>query len=295
MLVEEIPPRAAQEQEGRLDRLHQVLREVEQCPLGPVDVVEHHDHRALGGERLDESTDAPGDLFGREGILGETDRGGDALARVGDVGEERQHALGSATSAGSSCDDLRQPADGLGDRPVGDALAVGEASTGQRRELAPASIEEPVQEPRLPRPRRRRTTVTSCGRPVSRTRSRHLRQFQAAARPARPAGDRCDGRAASPAPGMQELVGGNAFRLALELERLDRFDLDGVAHQLVRRAHRSGLRRSGAACSSRAAMLTVSPVTSRWPRGDVAGDDLAGVDAGAVLQTDALVRSGAVR
>ena len=45
-------------------------------------------------------------------------------------------------------------------------------------------------------------------------------------------------------------------------------------------ACRGGSRPGGAACSSRAAVLTVSPVTSVWPGRRVAGHDLAGVDPG---------------
>ena len=43
---------------------------------------------------------------------------------------------------------------------------------------------------------------------------------------------------------------------------------------------RGGSRPVGAACSSRAAVLTASPVTNVWPLRRVAGDDLARVDPG---------------
>ena len=70
------------------------------------------------------------------------------------------------------------------------------------------------------------------------------------------------------------------LRLALGADRLDGLDVDGVADQRVRRPGRGGSRPGGAACSSRAAVLTVSPVTRVWPLRRVAGHHLAGVDPG---------------
>src|SRR6476659_9648592 len=87
---------------------------------------------------------------------------------------------------------------------------------------------------------------------------------------------------------MQELVGGNAFRLALELQRLHRLDLDGVAHQLVRRLpdqDLTGGRRLFQPGGNVDGVAGHEPLAG----GDVARDDLAGIDPGAVLQTDAVV------
>ena len=44
----------------------------------------------------------------------------------------------------------------------------------------------------------------------------------------------------------------------------------------------------GAACSSRAARLTASPLTKPWPRDGIADDHLSGVDAGPRLEGDAV-------
>ena len=92
---------------------------------------------------------------------------------------------------------------------------------------------------------------------------------------------------------MEELERGDPLGLALEFERLNRFDLDRVANQLVGRLadqHLAGRRGLLQPRSHVHGVAGDQPLTGR----DVAGDDLARVHAGAVLQTDAVVRLEAV-
>ena len=108
-----------------------------------------------------------------------------------------------------------------------------------------------------------------------------------AARPYRPAGDRRDARGLRPprhaGAGRRERV-----LLALELQRLHRLDLDGVAHELVGRLpdqDLAGGRRLFQPGGDVDGVAGHQPLAG----GDVARDDLAGIDPGAVLQADAVV------
>src|SRR5262249_57512047 len=62
--IEELRARGADEQDARLARpVRNVLHEVEEGWLGPVDVVQDHDEGALGGKRLEELAHSPRDLL----------------------------------------------------------------------------------------------------------------------------------------------------------------------------------------------------------------------------------------
>ena len=69
-----------------------------------------------------------------------------------------------------------------------------------------------------------------------------------------------DGRSADDG---EQPVGGDRLRLALELERLERLDLDRVARRARSVSAPIRISPGCAACSSRAATLTASPVASR--------------------------------
>ena len=145
MVVEQVSSRAAQEQERRIDRLHQLLREVEQCLLRPVDVIEEHDHGVSRGERLHEPAYPPRDLLGRVHVVGEADHRCNTPARVGDVREQGPHPFGHDLGR-IVLEDVCQSADRFRDRPVRDPFAVGEASADERGRSSPAAVEEPVEE-----------------------------------------------------------------------------------------------------------------------------------------------------
>ena len=133
--VGELGPREREDEERLRPRpLEHVLDEVQQAGVAPVQILEDEHARALVGEALEE--DAPG----REevvalpaGVLLEPEQVGEArldpgaLVRVGDVLLERRMQLGCCRRRVLLLDDACAPAHHLGERPVGDALAVGQA------------------------------------------------------------------------------------------------------------------------------------------------------------------------
>ena len=115
-----------------------------------------------------------------------------------------------------------------------------------------------------------------------------------ARRPGRPSGaSRRRGRSAALAH-RDEPVRGHRLRLALELERLDRLDVDGVADQPVRQVAEEHLLLAGGLLEPRGDVDRVAGHEA-LARRRVAGDDLAGVHAGAVREPDAPARARARR
>ena len=116
---------ADQQDRHALDPAGQVLDQVQQRRLGPVDVVEDDDQRPLRGERLEQLPDGPEDLL-RRSAAAEPDRGGDAVGdhsprpaatRPAPQPLERLLVVECVVEPGGRLED--RP-----DRPVGDALAV---------------------------------------------------------------------------------------------------------------------------------------------------------------------------
>ena len=109
----------------------QVLEQVEERRLGPVDVVDDDHDRTVGGKHLEEPASAPEQLGQRELVAGEADGGGQPIDDLGVADQgldlvERQLGRGVDVDAGSVPDDLAE-------RPEGDALAVGQgAALGAR-------------------------------------------------------------------------------------------------------------------------------------------------------------------
>ena len=87
-----------------------MLDQVEEGLLPPVHVVEDADERPLGGDRLEQLAEGPGDLLARGDQLLVAEKSTDRLRR------------------GCIRLDCRELLDDLHDRPVGDALAVGQAA-----------------------------------------------------------------------------------------------------------------------------------------------------------------------
>ena len=158
--------------------------------LRPVQVVEDEHERALAGERLEQAAERPGDLARRGTSLARPERGDarsatrSASSLAGDERPDRLAALAPIALA-----------DDLGERPVRDPLAVGEAAAARApsprsprraassrasRDLpipgGPSSGDEPAA-PRRPDPRERpRAAARARGsRPTSGTSSRRSR------------------------------------------------------------------------------------------------------------------------
>ena len=236
----ELRPRDA-EQQDRCARGEErdVLDQVEERLLAPLDVVEDDDQRPLRRSLLQRLAERPGDLLRRRRRL--------ALA------EQRADRHRGGLVRGQHVELLQH----LDHRPVRDPLAVGEAAAADDRRLdrsqnlrgQPGLADAGIADDRdqlaallgphaLPRfPDERELALTSDERRLVPP----LRRVAHA----------------------QEPVGGNRLGLALQLERLDRLDLDRVARRARASALRPAPRPARAACSSRAATFTASPVASR--------------------------------
>ena len=130
--LEQLRPGHAEEQDRCVAReVGDVLDQVEERRLAPVDVVEDDDERPLARSRLEQLAERPGDLLaGRRRTSRSPSRPRIAVAAT---------ARPPSSRVGR---DLRQLLDDLDDRPVGDALAVGQAAAAQRRARRRRAAEE---------------------------------------------------------------------------------------------------------------------------------------------------------
>ena len=213
-------------------------REVEQRRLRPVDVVEHDDERAALGEDLDEPPDGPEDL-GRAGTRsspGRSPRRGGRRRPGSPTSAER--AWPRARVGRVVLVDAGRLADDLDQRPEGDAVAVRQAAAAD--DVAPRPRSRPGTRAirrDLPTPGvaddRHRCAGRGRRRPPERLAgagpSRRSRPTMRRGRPRRSRSALADG---------QQPVRGHPLGLALELQRLDRLDLDRVARRAGRSARR---------------------------------------------------------
>ena len=107
--IEQLRAGRAEEQDGRVPAAFgDVLEQVEQGRLGPVDVLDDDDQRAHLRDLLEEPADRPGDLFLGAGVGRQADRTGDAggeqigVALALEPGADLRRAL-SAVSVSSMC------------------------------------------------------------------------------------------------------------------------------------------------------------------------------------------------
>ena len=122
------------DQEDRtLTRVLDVVEGLQERGLGPLQIVDEQDQRAIQCERLDEAPHGPGDLFPGYRLVGEADDRGDpaanevAAVQPRDDGVQLRERLGSCLPGR----DPRSGNDEFPDRPVGDAVAVGQATRPQ--------------------------------------------------------------------------------------------------------------------------------------------------------------------
>ena len=285
MVLEQFRARRADDDDRCLDRIGEVRDEVEEGLLGPMEVVDDDDQRPAGRDRLDQPARRPECLFDRERARGQPDGGLEPLRHSAVGGEHRPDPLARGLRRILVGDAGCLP-DHLGQRPERDALAVRQAPAAQDRDAVGAA-HELLQQARLPdagwSEDRHEPGPASSGRFGKG--GVQGRQFGPAPdhRGIRPSSDALlTGRA-------KQLVGGHGLRLALERQRLDRLDLDGIAHQSPGRfaqqhlVRRRGLLQTGGG---------VDHVTrdQSLPGGHLARDDLAGVDPGPIGQADAPAR-----
>ena len=149
-LIEQLRSRHAHEQQRRVaGPLGDVLDQVEQGRLGPVDVVEHDDDGPAPGERLEQLAHSPEAVLGRPGRVREPDQLCNALCdaisrllsfeRSGDL----RARLGGRVVLGQSgglLDDLQHG-------PERDAFPVGQAGPAQHRRPFSELVERLGHEP----------------------------------------------------------------------------------------------------------------------------------------------------
>ena len=241
---------------------------------------------AGGGEAGEHAAHSPEELVDRIGGVGEPDGGRGALGR-GPVAVREGVELGPRLVVGVVVEDARQLAQGLRDRPEGDPLAVRQAApAGDRRPLG-HRLQELGDEARLPgagdrlddhqaraprlgdrrelRPERRELLVT-------------------ADEPRRPARAQA---AADRTPSSRNA--GIGSDLPLSSSGSTASSSVDVRDQLAGERPDQHLVRAGGLLEARGDVDGVAG-DEPLPRGRVARDDLAGVDAGAVLERDAEAR-----
>ena len=142
--------------------LQQVLHEVEQRRVGPVQILEKEDDGCLGGHQLEEPPPRGEEilLVGRSPLrkteeVGEPRLDPAALVRIGYVFFDRYAELRPCGLGGLVLENPRSHPHHLRQRPVGDALAVGEAATCVPPDVVDQAVRVLVElpaEPRLPDP-----------------------------------------------------------------------------------------------------------------------------------------------
>ena len=167
--VQQVGARGAEQQDRRGREIHDVLDEVEERRLGPVQIVQHDDERSLAGERLEQ-------LPGRPRYVPAVD-GASAGERVD---EPRRRLLAVLLAVEHGVDrsaDLfagHLPHD-VGERQVGRPVGVGDATAGEDARLTRDRRDElgrgggscrPLA--RRPRPRAGRRPRTPTGAPRGR-------------------------------------------------------------------------------------------------------------------------------
>ena len=286
-LVQQLGAGGAEDHHRALDRPREVLDQVEQRRLGPVQVVDHQHQRLVGGERLQQPADAPEHLLDRERGVGQADH---RLQAGGDGAASGQRLdLGPRLVRRIRLVDVGGDADRVGHRPERDAVAVRQAAArhdaGRRLDRG----EELRGQPRLADSRlaeQRHQPRPAVGDGAVELREQLGVLLVAADHRRQPPGA---GAHAGVLQHGDQPVGADALRLALELQRLDLLDRDHVGHQPVgqlAQQHLLGRCRLLQPGGDVDGVAGDQPLVGRR----VAGDHLAGVDAGAVLERDAPAR-----
>ena len=222
--------RADDQERGVGDGVHQVLDQVEERRLRPVDVLEHDDERALARERLEQHPHRPEELVDKVVLLREPECGREALEHRLVVADDPGELL--ERRRGVVVDDARGLSHRLRERPERDSPPVGEAAAAEDVRLALDRAGELGHEARLADARVGEQRHEPAGAISPRPPELALEERQLALAP-----DQGEGELAvlPLGPDRHQPVGRHALGLALELERLDRLDLDRIADEAVRR------------------------------------------------------------
>ena len=284
--VEQLGPREADEQQRRLAHPGgEVLDQLEQRLLGPVDVLEDEHERLLAARAARPTRARP-----RRSPAGcARPRRPRARRRRGRAGRRpprprsRSRSFSIATSSGSSSAIPAARLDHLGERPVRDALAVREAAARRARSRPRAPAMNSRARRLLPTPGlavdRERGARGGRGAARSKVFCEQVELGVAADRAARRS---ARARAARPSR-RRPRARPRSARRGRELERADVLDLD-PAEREPRAPGPIRISPGSAACCSRAARLTASPVAK--VDSAVVGDDLARLDPDAGLELE---------
>jgi hypothetical protein len=269
--LEKIRPCGAEQEKGGIIRERgDVLDQVEESRLCPVQVVEDDDQRPGLGQGLEELPEAPRNLLRSRRRLGRAER--DADAELGEAG------VGAGAERLAQVSDL---VDDLGERPVGDSLSVREAAADH--DASVCASEQLAGEPRLADSRRaddRREL--RCAR-LDRARERVLEPAELVGA----ADERGFDRTRESRHLIEQLEnpeGWHRLALALQRQRLHRLGANGIAHERLRPSADQNLTRSGGLLEAGRDVDRVA----RHQRLAASGDDLARVDSDPHLQSERL-------
>ena len=283
--LEQVGTRVA-ENEHRcvLDGLPHVLDEIEERRLRPVEILEHDDERTLSRELLEELAGRPEELLHRKLLRREPDHRRDSSKHVVVGAGERGKLLARRLRLVRMIEAGRLP-DDFGQRPEGDPVAVREAAAAEHGRALPREAGELLGEPRLAHPGRsderdRLAAAVAAGEIEGVAEEPRLvlapdQRRLAAAR------DRVVG-----VTHAEEPVRRNTLGLALQLQRLDGLDLDRVPDEPIGRLADQHVECGRGLLEPRGHVHRVARHEALCAR-RVAGDDLARVDPGPVLEPDA--------
>ncbi len=282
-LLEELGPSQAQEEHLAVDPLGDRVGEVEHRPLRPVQVLEHHHERPLGGDHLEQAPDRPGRLRGERLTHAEELR--EPIAHRGGVRlTDKPFAEPLGDLLGLSPGTSRRLGQQLDQRRERDAVAVGGGLPDEDRREVPRRLTELRGQSRLPDPRRRQDRDED-----RRTRLDRIAQRLAQHRQVTVASDQRRLGACGDGLHPQHPEGRHRLGLALGVDGLDRLGDHVVADQAARGLPDPDLARLGLGLQPRGRVHRVAD-----DRGAIRGHEhLTGrdPDAGGERDRRVLVRS----
>jgi hypothetical protein len=265
----------------------ELLDQVEEGRLGPVEVVEHGHQRPLGGQGLQQAAGRPDGLLDRGRVGLQPDQLADPLGHQRPVRRapvQQGGQFGPCRRRRVLQPDPGSLADHLGQRPEGAAVAVRQAAADQDRRPLPEPAGRLQDQPGLadPGPAEHGQEVQGgvAGGPLVGP----LEQLQLRG-PADERGVVAAGAAGRARAHRQQPVGRLARLAPGQGQDLGRLDLDGVADQAPGAAAEQDLTGAGRLLQPGGQVDRI-PDHQRAAQAGIAGHHLAGVDAGVQLEAD---------
>ena len=276
------------------DHSADVLHQIEERRLGPLEIVEEQQERSIGSEDLQEPPERPERLLdrrlaSRRGRRGTPTRS--AIRSDRSPGPITASSFRCASSGVVQDRESRRLAHQLDDRPERDALPVGEAPAAEDGRVRIDLRCELLDQPRLPGTGRSQDREEMAGaiRRHALERLPEQRQLAVAADHRR---IQSAGVAGDTGRDVLESIGGDRLRLPLGRDRIGRLRPDRVAGQPIRLVTDQDLAGSGRLLEAGRGVDGVA--RSRAPaRSWIARDDLAGVHPDPRGERDAVDRARA--